>query len=69
MTDKQKLYAIIDTELSNPCEDTYPSICTYLKGEQGRQYIRQTVFELAVREGLSVGQAMAQVESDLPSFE
>ncbi len=69
MSDQEKLYTLIDKELSHPCEDSYPSICAHLASQQGRNYIRQSVFHIAASEGLSVNQAMAQLESDLPAFE
>ena len=63
---QQYLLSLLKEELDTMCDTTYPELCAMNETEQGRAYIERTVLNLCSADGMSVPQALAQLESSLP---
>lgn len=62
----KKVISLIDQELRENCtDDVYPTLCRLKSTERGKETIHQAALKIIAETGMSVGSALAQLESSL----
>jgi hypothetical protein len=62
----KKVISLIDQELRENCtDDVYPTLCRLKATPQGIETIHQSAIKIIAETGMSVGSALAQLESSL----
>lgn len=62
----KKVILLIDQELKENCtDDVYPTLCRLKATQSGTETIHQAALKIIAETGMSVGSALAQLESSL----
>ena len=62
---QDEIVGIIDNELLDCSNDVYPQLCKLKSSELGKEKIYAMTIKILAETGMSVGSALAQLESSL----
>lgn len=65
MTPEEELKKLIADALVDPCKTNLPRLCDFVETEEGKETATTMIFEYCTNQGVSVQEAMAQIDSEL----